>query len=60
MNDFSIKVIQEDFSMRVPKDLSFGMRRMSDLNRKDLLEDFGARATRDLHSHLALAKKAMW
>ena len=56
MNDSSIKVIQEDFSIRVPKDLSlkdliedFGMRRMSDLSRKDLLEDFSARATRDLN-----------
>ncbi|OLP82709.1 hypothetical protein AK812_SmicGene36612 [Symbiodinium microadriaticum] len=54
-NDPSIKVIQEDFSMRVPNDPTlkdlledFSVRGMSNLSWKDLLEDFGARPMRDL------------
>ena len=60
-NDLSNKVIQEDFSMRVPNDLirkdlleDFGMRGMSSLSRKDLLEDFRAREMRDLNFKVIL------
>ena len=54
-NDPSIKVIQENFSMRVPNDPTlkdlledFSVRGMSNLSWKDVLEDFGARPMRGL------------
>ncbi|OLQ11774.1 hypothetical protein AK812_SmicGene4378 [Symbiodinium microadriaticum] len=55
MNDFSTKVIHEDFSMGVVSNLSlkdlledFGMREMINLSLKDLLEDFGMGETSNL------------